>query len=56
MLRVRVCTKRHVGGILMEMGGDEGKNKGAEVNKKKFNNQQGLKAAMEDSGTATVAH
>jgi hypothetical protein len=31
-------------------GGDKGKNKGTEVDKNIFNNQQGLEAAMEDRG------
>jgi hypothetical protein len=38
------------GGYTNGDGGDEGKNKGAEVDKNIFNNQQGLEAAVEDSG------
>jgi hypothetical protein len=37
------------GGYIDGDGGDEGKNKGAEVKRNIFNNQ-GLEAAMEDSG------
>ncbi len=46
----RVCTKTRVGGILMVVGGMNARIKVQKKKKDIFNYQQGLEAAMEDSG------
>ncbi len=50
MLRVWSGHQETCGGYNDGDGEDEGKNKGAEVDKNIFNNQQGLEEAMEVSG------